>query len=349
MPNRLFVFGAGPAGVNVLRGWLEANPNGSAHVVANWLPDGTHIKGAKEPTYLYAAGIQQPFGGSNPDDPRLRMYERSHPKMMAAARSPEIGAVQLVELRTLVEQNSPLPSWRGVVEGYSRSGNLETYTTASFDPAGLVLYWWEEVLQHFGGRISVECRNLSDGELSAIQHQQPPQGFDKVVMCAGYEGSKLVFGKKAFPILGVGVHFEGTDESTCWMDESRPAGTSGQPDEPDCFYAISRPRYLGQGKRAERGQIFLGGTIKPNIEKLSDGHLDTVARAIVEGCNIRFGTNFIFGKHLKVTQCRRPGFTDGFRLYVSPDKRYGELIGQAGMGIVTASGSGDEMARLLCE
>lgn len=336
------MFGAGPAGLSVAR--EELLRGSRVHLVATYLPNGDSLSGSPPPTYRFAAGIQQPFGGKDPNDPRLRMYLGSHPEMMRLARDPDCQAVRECELTTMIDPNQPLPEWASLVDGYRRFNNAEVYTTAAFDPPGLVRYWWEQLLSKFADNLTYECRAANADEHGAIRAQQPPAGFDRMHMCAGYAGfNTILHDGTDFPILGVLVHFEGDGETKCWMDEERPCGTTGRANEPDCLYVIRRPWYHGDGSFEPSGRIVLGGTIKAHVAELPEVELNQVVREIVRRCNERFGESFSYGRRLSVTQCCRPGNTNGFTLRVNADRTYSEIRGQAGMGIVTAYASGVEI------
>ena len=108
--------------------------------MANYLPTGVKTERATVPTYLKAAGIQQPFGGKDPNDPLLKMYMASHPEMMRLAGNPGCLAVQNCELRTLIDPTAPTPDWASLVVTYRHEADTEIYTTAAFDPWGLMRY-----------------------------------------------------------------------------------------------------------------------------------------------------------------------------------------------------------------
>jgi hypothetical protein len=318
------------------------------HLIANYLPDGKSVSSVPVPTYLRAAGIMQPFGGGDPTDPRLRLYNASYAPMMADARSPLCQAARAIELRTKIDVRSPLPVWADLVGDYRRENGCEVYTTAAFDPPGLMRFWWEDLLFRHTGRFTFECRNLCEQELKCLSEGRPPDGFSKVAVCVGYEGFRTLEPNGGeYPILGVLVHFRGDGETICWMDEGAPPGTSGQRNEPDCLYAIRRPLYLGNEKEDPAGRIVLGGTLKADVDSLPPAELETVVKAIIDGVNATFGERFTRGSVIDVTQCRRPGHRGGFQIGVNANRSYAWIRGQAGMGIVTAHGSGSEIAAKL--
>lgn len=343
------IFGASIAALSVARARLQAGVD-KIHFVSPWLPDGRLAAGCEEfkPALVNAAGIQQPFGGGDPGDPRLRLYAESHPEMMRLAADPHCKAVERVEIKIILPPNAPLPPWQHLAENYRRENGLEMYTTAAFDPPGLVRYLWEEMHREFPGRVTSELRLPTAEECEHVRNYKPLKGYDRVHLCMGYKGFQHTFNDGTdFPILGVGVHFAGDGTSTCWMDERTPLGTSGQLDEPDILYVVRRPTYLGNGLTKPGGRIFAGGTYKPKVPGVTAEQLARIVDAIVAGTNREFGERFRKEDILDVTSGQRPGNENGFQIGCSDDGYYTWIRGQAGMGIVMAYGCGQEINRLL--
>ena len=336
------IIGGGPPGLAVSEAFLKRGQK--VHLIANYLPDGTKVKDAPDPAYKWAAGIQQPFGGSDPKDIRLRLYMASHPSMIARAKDPKCGAVRSCQLTTLVPANYTVPTWSTIVEDYTLEGRTETYMTAAFDPPGLMLYQWEQLLKKYEHEFSYKCRTITDEEIFLLSKKKGLPGYDRTVVCGGLEGSKSFFHDGTdYPILGVLIHFNGDGKTNCWMDEQPPFGTSGKLNEPDCLYLIRRPLYLHNGKQDPTGRIVLGGTIKHHVDRLSDEDLSAVANSILAGCRERFGETFNMQDSLHISQCRRPGNTNGFQIEFGDDGKFCCIRGPAGMGIVTAKGAADEI------
>lgn len=340
------ILGGGPAAMSISARRLEAGAK--VHLVAEWLPNGTHLDYAKAPAYTNAAGIQQPFGGGDPADPRLRLYMESHPVMMERTTDTRWRAIRRCELRTLIDPSSRLPPWANLVEDYRREGDQEIYQTAAFDPAGLVRCEFESLQRRYGELFTFECRSLTAEERSAVCEQRSVSGYARTHACIGLSGfSEVINDGTDFPILGVLIHLKGDGKTICWMDESRPAGMSGGLEEPDCLYVIRRPEYLGDGICSEEGRVVLGGTIKPHVAFLSPEHLGSVVNSIFAGCEARFGETFDRRDILQITSGQRPGNENGFEVFVSPDGTFSRIRGQAGMGLVTAYGCGMEVNRLI--
>lgn len=329
------ILGAGPAGLYIADMLIKRGEK--VHLVGNFIPTGEKTESATFPTYWWAAGIQQPFGGGDPNDPRLGLYQASHPFMMEHAKDSSCHAVRVCKLRTIVPTGYQIPEWSTMVEDYSVNGNIEEYLTASFDPRGLMLYYWEKLVETTN--FTYEVRDFSEAEMEAVRNEV---GFEdyRIFFCGGIRGSIKTFGDgKDFPILGVLLHFKGDGSTDSWMNEQKPEGTSGLIYQPECTYLIRRPRYLGGGKFDPNGHIVMGGTLKHNQWSIEEENLNLLAQNILQLCNSQFGENFRFEDILEISQCQRPGHKDGFQLISKPEKNFFRLGGQAGMGIVTAKGS----------
>ena len=124
------------------------------------------------------------------------------------------------------------------------------------------------------------------------------------------------------------------------------------PATPDPTYVwvagIQQP-FGGSDPDDPRGRIVLGGTLKENVEHLNETQLERMTAAILNGCASRFGQSFPRSRVIHVSQCQRPGNSNGFQVVVTQDGRFTMVRGQRGMGIVTAYGVAAEIDRRLAK